>query len=537
MCLIVLDPGFSNGPRHGARLDASDKTWRDNAQRPYDTPLSYGGWLQCQMLGSRIASELRSLDIVAKLDSPSEPAKRRKIIIHSSPYLRCVQTAVAISAGLREQQSRSFRTSVPTVPSGSQLAKEIKEEDDQQPDASRSSGKPLLRLDNFLEEWRSAGYFENTMRPAESSQLLADAKEFLRAPAEAIKGADLAISPPIQELSAIDWNEKKEETITIPTHEKTGLRQQLSKRARHLSDVPSSGRPARLGHSASGYSAPVPTYAIAPADAIPVGFVAHARDACLDVDYDWDSCKIWGDGGVWDEEWGLMHRRVSSGVKKMVSYYADVENGEEVVLILVTHQACCNALIRSLTGAPALHDIGTSSLTMAVRRAGPAPEARNPMARRGSTDLGLAQDYEMKIVASTEHLRGGSNPLGLNSPRLGRSPALASRRIVGADSPEGFSLGDPWRPQTAMRSFSHRSSEADAEPPIPNGLWRSGSQKKKATEDAVEVEPPTNLWKAGDSPRELPLRGSYSNLWSDSSSIRRDRSPGKRRWTAVDATP
>lgn len=484
------------------------------------------------MLGSRIANELKTLDTMAKLESSAPPRKRRKIIIHSSPYLRCVQTAIAISAGLREQQSRSFRMSVPIVLNGSQLAKEIKEDEDLDQGSKASRDKPQLRLDNFLEEWRSAGYFEKTIAPPESSQLLAAAKEYLRTPAEAIRGADVAVSPPIQELAAIDWNEKKEEISAVPIHEKTSLRQQMSKRARHLSDVPNQGRPGRLSNSAGGYVPPVPTYAIAPADAIPIGFVAHARDACLDVDFEWDSSKIWCDGGVWDEEWGLMHRRVGSGLQKMVSYYADHDEKEELVLILVTHQACCNALIRNLTGAPALHDIGTSSLTMAVRRSEPAEEARNPLTRRGSTDLGLAQDYEMKIVASTEHLRGGSNPLGLNSPRLGRSPALASRRIVGADSPEGFSLGDPWRPQAMLRSFSHRSSEADAEPPIPEGLWKAGAPRKESTEDAVDVDPPVKLWDAGDSPRDLPVRAATQRMWAAASNMRRDKSPGKRRWTA-----
>lgn len=489
------------------------------------------------MLGARIANELKFLDATRKVRDDGTPRKRRKVIIHSSPYLRCVQTSIAISAGLQDPDPRPVRSSMPTVRHGSQLETEIKEEDIIEAEADSRSDKITLRLDNFLEEWRSAGYFENTAPPATSSELLATAKESLKKPAEDIKGADVAGSPPIQELAAIDWVEKTQEANALPTHEKTGLRQQMSKRARHLSDVTSNGRPARVRSSTVGYSPPIPTYALAPVDPIPVGFAAHARDACLDVDFDWDSLKEWGDGGVWDEEWGLMHRRVGNGLQKVIAHYAETDE-DEVVLILVTHQACCNALIRIMTGAPALHDIGTSSLTMAVRRPEPlATEPKTPTARRGSLDMGLPREFEMKIIASTEHLRGGSNPLGLNSPRLGRSPALASRRIVGADSPEGFSLGDPWRPQAMMRSFSHRSSEADQEPPVPDGLWRAGAPRKESVESAVEVQPPIQLWGTGDDSRSLPVRSASHRMWSGEASIRRDKSPGKRRWTAVDRSP
>lgn len=487
------------------------------------------------MLGARIATELKSVDAAAKMEDEGLPRKRRKIIIHSSPYLRCVQTSIAVSAGLQEPNTRGTRFSLPTVRHGSQLEQEIKEEDIPEDEGGPRPEKTVLRLDCVLEEWRSAGYFEKTRPPAPSAELLAAAKEHLRRPAEEIKGADFSSLPPFQELATVDWNEKAQGVQALPIHEKTGLRQQLSKRARHLSDVPSSARPSRLRSASSGYNPPIPTYALAPSDAIPAGFVAHARDACMDVEFDWDSSEHWGDGGSWDEEWGLMHRRVGNGLQRMITHYADTSD-EEVVLILVTHQACCNALIRILTGAPALHDIGTSSLTMAVRRAKPVtPQANTSQGRRRSIDIGLAQDFEMKIVASTEHLRGGSNPLGLNSPRLGRSPALASRRIVGADSPEGFTLDDPWRPM--MRSFSHRSSEADHEPPAPDGLWRAGGPRRESAEDAVEIEPDTKLWATGDTRTSLPVRSASQRMWGGESSMRRDKSPGKRRWTAVDASP
>lgn len=504
------------------------------------------------MLGARIASELKLLDISRKIDGGQDgPKKRGRVIIHCSPYLRCLQTAIAVSAGLQEPDPRPIRLP-PALKSGSKLDNEIKEEDEDQHDTSSQASKPLLRLDCFLEEWRSAGYFEKSMPPAPSNVLLATAREYLRKPAEELRGADVA-SPPIDELAAIDWDEKATEVSAIPTHEKAGLRQQISKRARHLSDLANDTRPTRLRSRTIGYNPPVPTYALAPSDAIPAGFVAHARDACIEVDYDWDSLREWGDGGVWDEEWGSMHRRVGGGLQKLLQYYENAE--EDITIVLVTHQACCNALIRRMTGAPALHDIGTASLTLGVRRAdSTATNPQSPTTRRGSLDGGIAHEFDMKIIASTEHLRGGSNPLGLNSPRLGRSPAFASRRIVGADSPEGFTLGDPWRPYAMTRSFSHRSSEADLEPPIPEGLWNSGgtpgSGRNGSVGSVVEEAPAeeTQLWgSVGEGDRKLPVRSATqkgasaaAGMWGGGgggSSITRDRSPGKRRWTAVDRSP
>ena len=208
-------------------------------------------------------------------------------------------------------------------------------------------------------------------------------------------------------------------------------------------------------------------------------------------------------------------------------------------------------MIRLLTGAPALHDVGTASLTMAVRRDRPVEgrvseqQAPSPLTRRGSLDLGIANDIEMRIVASTEHLRGGSNPLGLNSPRLGQSPALASKRAVGADSPEGFSIGDPIRSQSGhgafTRSLSQRSYAADDSPRIQSGLWRSESHSEAVEENAVSPTEKEQLWGSGSEGRlgaSLPVRSaSQRGMWGGESSIRRDRSPGKRRWTAVDRSP
>lgn len=266
-----------------------------------------------------------------------------------------------------------------------------------------------------------------------------------------------------------------------------------------------------------------------------------------------------------------MHRRFRNGLQKMIAYYetssTEVEqDNEDMVLVIVTHQAGCNALIRLLTGAPALHEVGTASLTMAIRK--PEDEKMtltppSPTRRRGSLDSGISSDYDVKIIASTEHLRAASNPLGLNSPRLGFSPAFASRRAVGADAPEGFSLGDPvpGRGMSAVpaRRSSERPHAADELPAgeNPTGLWRRGSRySRDETADSSDagVTPSTNSAETNESgpepesipddantlkvdTRHLPVRSaSQRGLWGGES-ISRERSPGKRRWTAVERSP
>jgi hypothetical protein len=453
---------------------------------------------------------------------------------------------------LREFQNPPRPSLPPTIIPASIPLHRIKSEDETDPELNGTEKingdstppppqKTQLRLDAYLSEWLSPGYFENTKPPPSSQELLDEAKKVLEKPAEEIKGADIA-TPVIFEFSGVDWETKESQASSTPIHEKTGLRAMaaaghaMSKRPRRSFVDKSNGITSKPSiYQAINYNPPVPTYSIAPRES------------------NWDSMKLdWGDGGPFGEEWSSMHRRFRTGLQKMISYYETEE--ESLVLILVTHQAGANALVRLLTGAPALHDIGTASLTLAVRRE-QAIERRishsSPTERRrGSLDTGIADEYEMKIIASTEHLRGGSNPLGLNSPRLGKSPALASRKIVGADSPEGFSIGDPMtRSQSGhgnnlSRSLSQRSFMADDNPRIETGLWRreSTSTNSEPIEDDTKTPLSTEqLWGSSSEGRlgpSLPVRSvSQKVMWGAEGSIRRDRSPGKRRWTAVERSP
>lgn len=76
-CLFII--------RHGERLDKVNTSWKYHALRPHDTPLSKTGHKQAERLGKWLYGKL-------PINHP--------ITIFSSPFIRCVQTADAISAQL-----------------------------------------------------------------------------------------------------------------------------------------------------------------------------------------------------------------------------------------------------------------------------------------------------------------------------------------------------------------------------------------------------------------------------------------------------
>ena len=562
---------------------------------------------------------MQNLDKQAKAPSDGKedvaqerPRKKRKIIIHSSPYLRCVQTSVAIATGMQHPQNHTrpqphrLRTrqlsSLSPTKEAPETAPDAKEAD--RSSLQRFTSKGIentnrlgyntckLRIDAFLGEWQSANYFHEASYPPPSAIIVSQAKMALKKPQEEIKGADLSASINFN-MPDMDVAEEKENASTaVSVQEKTGLRAMAAaghsfpKRSRNTSFGTELANGARILNRAlqrpMGYSPPIPNYAIGSSDGIPPGFTAHARDACIELDLDWNSQGEpldWGDGGPNDEEWSKMHRRFRDGLQKMIAYYENgagaVDDDEDLVIILVSHQAGCNALIRLLTGAPALIDVGLSSLSMAIRKDNETstPKASSPTRRRGSIDLTISEDYTMTIIASTEHLRAGSNPLGLNSPRLGQSPASASRRTMGANSPDGFTIGEPIAPRGSgsmmrARNSSQRTYATSAldSPEPPTGLWRKGSQYSRgetADSSDAEMTPSTRSETRSDSIQDkvplrdggarqtdtmasdrksdshlLPVRSaSQRGLWGGESSIIKDRSPGKRRWTAVDRSP
>ena len=277
----------------------------------------------------------------------------------------------------------------------------------------------------------------------------------------------------------------------------------------------------------STYVPPVPSYAISPSQPIPQGYVSHACDACVKVDNLWDSLRPpleWGSGGEFGEEWSAMHKRFRKGLHEMISWYRTHDDSEtlnpieddtpessdsgikdtedstddededdetDTVLILVTHGAGCNALIGALTSQPVLLDVGMASLTMAVRKSvsykrvsSPQSEhtPASPSRRRHSLiDLATSEDYEVKLTASTEHLRAGSPflagsqlqrtpslPVREKSPyRYERPGLLTSHHSKYSPTKEDFQLDSP-----ANANFEglHRNANT-AVPSSSGGLW------------------------------------------------------------------
>ena len=363
--------------------------------------------------------------------------------------------------------------------------------------------------------------------------MLASANAEAMRPAEEIRGADL--SPvPSRRLSAgwlTDWSD-------ISAGEPVPHRTRAATFHGDHKRQPSYIRPVD-----GQYIPPVPNYAISSAEPIPIGFVAHARNGCVDFDHDWDSRDLqWGDGGELGEEWSRMHQRFRNGLQQMLSYYGDED--DDLKLVLVTHGAGCNALISAITSAPVLLDFGVASLTMAVRETG--QDLDSSTWHRGSADLGMAGRWKMDIIASTEHLRGRANPLGLNSPRLGTSPAFASRRMVGPDSLEGFSLGDPLtgKPSPARlgRSASQYAAHSDYFPSS-SGLWKTkvsqGGTGEECQPDPIDVAclrqtsgtvSGTRTARAYTGSAQTPVRASGQGLWGTEQYCE----PPRRRWTLVD---
>ncbi|KAH7383214.1 hypothetical protein BKA66DRAFT_417787 [Pyrenochaeta sp. MPI-SDFR-AT-0127] len=603
--------------RHGARLDAADKTWHLTSPTPYDPPLTYGGWSQGKALGLRIAALLHQRDNeqadaakngpnsdlahleFSKLDAertgkpqadgPQRPKKKRKIIIHSSPYLRCVQTSTAVAAGISQYQSPTTpHLTVPTpskerngLLTKSPLAKSPRSKSTlSRPIALQPLADPtlevfpkphigpdkvLLRIDAFLGEWLSPDYFEDITPPPNSTMMVAGAKaDLLRRgdyiqelpntltskghfPGGWVKGGkpdsrpstETGAFPNLSSLAQVSpFRERSSSHGSSSSLQRTRSREAIA------SMVPSTQHiPSRL------YEAPIPSYSVSPADPIPRGYFAHAREACVTVDFQWDSMRApqdWGDGGEYGDEWSTMHKRFRRGLAGMMQWYRengsappkdqfpgfmfkvlsnrpsppiskkvadpfptfddenDGEDDEELVLILLTHGAGCNALLGAISNQPVLIDVGLASLSMAVRRAEPRKPSMSTIydRRLSVADPGMADTYEMKLLASTDHLRPGVDPAKLqsqskvNSPAVMPSPSLEYRRKFSGspatnspvDSP--FSIGEPYR--------SWNSSLGSVRRTMSSGSNSRFMQQRPNTSGAAS--PSTGLWSGSRTP-------------------------------------
>ncbi|KAJ0114527.1 phosphoglycerate mutase [Diaporthe amygdali] len=518
-------PAYIFVVRHGNRLDAANKQWHLQSPTPYDPPLTYSGWNQTRAVGQKIGEILRDGDKEREKeqqgDSPAtngSPRKRRKykIVIHSSPFLRCIQTSIGISAGLASipeppppSVTRSSSTHSVTNPRlRATVQPDVSVPPPTPPTGSRpnSRSKPViqktvLRLDAFLGEWLTPGYFELITPPPGSGLMLASAK------AELLRKEDYNSYPNLYAHhsphnsssgpgTGLMWGQSPTVAAAENGLENVGSLAEAMRRAGRSDSVTSNGE----SHLITGgaYVAPVPSYALSHNAEIPRGYVPHARDNCCDVDYQWDSMRgtlDWGDGGSYGEEWTAMHQRFRKGLQSLVDWYATQEHPADMVtkerrdsvtasddaidededvetesvVILVSHGAGCNALIGAITHQPVLTDVSLASLTSAIRKPGKDDIGNSPgtdlvtgiNGTRADSPSGLVaihQCYDLKLFASTEHL---------TSTRSGRSGSVTTQnrgRLSNAftSSPLSGNDGSGSRSSSAAASLGSMRRESGA---------------------------------------------------------------------------
>lgn len=523
--------------------------------------------------------------------------RRHHIIIHSSPFLRCVQTSIAISAGIAEQH-KFAQNSTRTRPSSqhsnsskyhSRTSSSSHLEAIPEPDADiaaflmkhqippRNFTKTTLRLDAFLGEWLSPDYFEDIMPPPSSVMMVADAKAVLLRQGDystLINGDGTGFQAFPGGWGSVYSSESQAQDG--PLSRNLPQRDRASSHGSAAAVNSLSHKVSKLNTNTSlsvdGYTPPTPTYAISSSEPIPSGYVAHARDACVDVDYQWDSMREpldWGNGGEYGEEWSMMHKRFRRGLSKMIMWYKEqefsekpsvalhnneganenaIEDDEEMdtILVLVTHGAGCNALIGALTNQPVLIDVGMASLTMAVRKdilsQTPSPattETHDSTAtrRRSSISAGISDHYDVKLVASSEHLRAGSNPLqnrGLSSPtsqgfyrtRIGSSSDAQGYRMFSYDDGRrgsmNSSIGSIRRAANNPASFSKSMTTSPISNGMP-GLWSPQIHAISDDEDGSGDDMVLNFGDSGDAgttrPSEKPAEKSIEKTVAESVSL------------------
>ncbi|KAL7789525.1 hypothetical protein V8C37DRAFT_386203 [Trichoderma ceciliae] len=482
--------------RHGNRLDAADKQWHLTSPTPYDPPLTYGGFLQARQVGNQIGSILERAKVDAEVtkNGAALSGKRRRfrVVIHSSPFLRCVQTSVGISSGLAQMAPDSiYQPSDVVVPRRAPIGQ-------QSPHMSA-----LLRLDTFLGEWLTPEYFEMITPPPGPALMIGSAK------AELLRREDYSMYTHVP-MPSNTSNRPTSQGALWSSPVLSPSQRPGSPTLDQGNVFSQSAMAAALSHASQeqkkGYVPPRALHAVSSNGKIPDGFVAHARDSCAVVDYQWDSMRPpldFGDGGKLGEEWTAMHHRFRSGLKRMVNWYATTEYPDELlyasvanehdnscgdsgygeedeeevetVVIIVSHGAGCNALIGAITHQPVLMDVGIASITVAVRR--PDADYAKALAvasgRQGGASVppqaAVDDLYDIRLSASTEHLRSNSGPsvtakqaspknTWSPSSRRGRvsASALASPPAMGGPVQSPFTFLEP------LSSVGSRSTSANA---------------------------------------------------------------------------
>lgn len=528
-------------------------------------------------MGARIAGILsdddgsvlkNSGDLKAGNGNVNKKTRKHKIVIHSSPFLRCIQTSVGISAGLAQTAGVQLATPPAQFEKTEHIAKtpktspisegpppklSIATEAVPEGPSTRPTDQPeniktsTIRVDAFLGEWLTPDYFEHITPPPSSVLMVAGAKgDLLRAEdySNLSRAADIVSASAQFRGFPGGWGSPVVPPTTIETESGLSslpaLAQALPDRERtsSLSGVPGNGSLKRGRSTNKGsfplsgehglYEPPVPTYAISSSNPIPPGYVAHARDACVSFDSHWDSMRgppNCGDGGEYGEEWSSMHKRFRKGLQQLVTWYeehdivgittdrtpvrheaasnsTDADDDTDLVLILVSHGAGCNALIGALTHQPVLLDVGMASLTMAVRKPTPAStpvstpeETPRSLSPPEIDDIEVHKQYDVKIVANTEHLRpsNSSTPSSSRQPSASGLPAFRERFGSTGGTLDGTSLSKAARSATTSGNLGNMRRTASIATSGPRkylqtsvGLWTPPSREEAMEEHEDE---------------------------------------------------
>lgn len=463
-----------------------------------------------------------------------------------------------------------------------------------------SRSKTLLRVDAFLGEWLSPDYFDKITSPPESKLMVAGAKAALLRQGDSVEVAH-ASSRNVSSRGHFPggWGSttsvsSKAQVADEPTPlaDMSSLSQSLPRLARassHSMGLPTKRsnhnvnpkRERSPGQGSFPYVPPTPSYAISPSQPIPQGYVAHARDACVKVDYQWDSSRApleWGNGGEYGEEWSSMHKRFRRGLHQMISWYRSYDpialvrtlseglpdthaseyfddEDADTVLVLVTHGAGCNALIGALTNQPVLIDVGTASLTMAVRKTidyrrvasptAPGPQISPSHRRLSNIDFGISEDYDVKLIASTDHLRVGSQyipgsqlqrtstlPTREKSPYRYERPHFVDshhQRSPVVDEDEEFQSGS--NSTTPTKKDQYRAISNGVTAPAPSsgvvGLWSKPVPAKDDQIEEMDTERPIHI----QAPQLDGVSDTSLNIqhpWSNGSLVNGNNSETKR---------
>ncbi|OAA61330.1 phosphoglycerate mutase [Cordyceps fumosorosea ARSEF 2679] len=535
---MVAPPSHIFVVRHGNRLDAADKKWHLTSPTPYDPPLTFSGLQQARQVGNYIGGILEQAKLEHEVKNEAKPGfKRRRfrIVIHTSPFLRCVQTSVGISSGLAQLPAESmYKPSDIIVP----------------PHAAKGQTNKLktavLRIDSFLGEWLSPEYFEMITPPPGPALMLGGAK------AELLRREDYSFysfdeppppPPPTQKL----WQSPKLRPIDAPQSPAEDNGSPILGVASLASALPSTTTPKK------GYVPPRPSPPVPGAGSIPEGIVAHARDTCVSVDFQWDSMREpldFGDGGQLGEEWISMHKRFRKGLRKMVNWYANTDNAAEMVttmnsdgdhtldatddeeietvLVLVSHGAGCNALMGAITHQPVLMDVSIASITMAQRRPLVDYERlRDELTKEAEAQSLVAVDdlYEIRTSATTEHLhstastpssaRSASANNAWNPHARGRTSTFSngSGAVISpfTYNSDAFPMADAPTASAAVEKMARRESSQKSIRSAFNGAGNIIAARSKSTRSNSSSSSLNNEVKAGRPPSS---NSNSTGLWA-----------------------